>query len=379
MSSVKGAVETCPVGMGCRRRSCFRGVRALIVALLVALAGCASSDRPAVVVSDSTWRRVDGDIARASHAATGQATGYAHGAMADWKGLVYQRTEADFIPWFSSYWTRQWLTMKVTWYRLNAGGERDPTVNRLAAYLQEKYHDRVLEPVAEEIDPDAVMQRAMKHYVQHLAYRLQGIPPRYGVPLEQFDQHLKSIPAIALGPVHSASLYQMVHADPFEELPAYKALVERIRNAPGGSALWSADAGISSIAKRTSETLEAELATSSAASVAGAVVGRVAGSVLSLGVAAFNAIARENERPEIEAQLRHNLSVALEQEWLDMLRNPDSGVLAGVYYLSGQIEEGLPASSTRPIRFESPQLGVRFIHGGENAYDAPGDYWDADR
>src|SRR3989338_5014222 len=149
MSSVKGAAETCPTWMGCRCQSCFRGVRALILALLVALAGCASSDRPPIVVPDSTWRRVDGDIVNASHAATGQATDYAHDAMTAWKALVYQRTDTDFIPWFSSYWTRQWLTMKVTWYRLNAGGEREPTVNRLAAYLQEKYQDRVLEPVAE--------------------------------------------------------------------------------------------------------------------------------------------------------------------------------------------------------------------------------------
>ncbi|HLD65777.1 MAG TPA: hypothetical protein VJA19_07025 [Pseudomonas sp.] len=379
MSSVKGAAETCPTWMGCRCQSCFRGVRALILALLVALAGCASSDRPPIVVPDSTWRRVDGDIVNASHAATGQATDYAHDAMTAWKALVYQRTDTDFIPWFSSYWTRQWLTMKVTWYRLNAGGEREPTVNRLAAYLQEKYQDRVLEPVAEQIDPDVLMQQAMTRYVQHLDAQLQGIPLRYGVPLEQFDQHLKGIPAIALGPAHSASLYQIVHADPFDELPAYAALVERIRNTPDGSALWSSHAGISSMAKRTSETLEAELATSSAASVAGAVVGRVAGSVLSLGVAAFNAIARENERAQVEAQLRHNLSAALEQEWLAMLRNPDSGVLAGVYHLAGQIEGRLAAGGTRPITFESPQPGVRFIHGGKNAYDAPGDYWDADQ
>jgi len=180
-------------------------LRSLIVALMVALAGCATPDRapdltPPVLISESTWRQVDRDIVAASLAATGPVENYARGSMESWKGLVYQRTDADFIPWFTSYWTQQWLSMKVAWYKLSAGKETDPTVDRLATYLQEEYHNHVLDPVAKEIDPEVVMKQATKLYVQLLGERLQGIPQRYGVPLDQFDRRLQDIPAIALAP-----------------------------------------------------------------------------------------------------------------------------------------------------------------------------------
>ncbi|MGH8435046.1 MAG: hypothetical protein ACRERX_11295 [Pseudomonas sp.] len=330
-------------------------LRSLIVALMVAVAGCATSERaPPVLISESTWRQVDRDIVTASQAATGEAKNYARDSMESWRGLVYQRTDADFIPWFFSYWTQQWLSIKVGWYKLSAGGEKDPTVNRLAIYLQEQYYDRVLEPDAKEIDPDVIMEQTTIFYVQLLGEQLQVIPPRYGVPLDQFDRRLKDIPAIAMAPpaAHSASLYEVLHADPIAKLPAYVALADRIRSASGGAGAGLSGSGLSSVAQRTSEKLADELVTSGAASIVSAVLPRVAGMVISLGVAGFTAIARESERPEVEVQLRENLSADFDEEWLDLMHNPDTGVLAGVYHLSGQIEGSLVNTVTLPVKFE---------------------------
>ena len=323
-------------------------LRVLIVAGLLALAGCASD--PPVQIAASTWRQVDRDIAAASRTASEQARAHALQAMQRWMDLVYRQTDDVFIPWFSSYWTQQWLSVKVSWYKLSAEGEKDPTVSRLALYLQEQYQDRVLEPVAEETSPEQIMQHATGLYVRQLDQRLQAIGPRHGVPQEQFDQRLKDIPAIALAP--GASLYQLVHADPLERLPAYKALIKRIRTSPGGLGDWSTDPGISSVAQRTSERLVDDLATRGGASAVSALVGGAAGAAISLGVAAFTAAARENERPETEAQLRKNLNAAFDEEWLELMRSPDRGVLAGVHHLSGQIEGGLVWST--PIRFAPP-------------------------
>lgn len=322
-------------------------LRILLVAGLVALAGCASD--PPVQVSASTWRRVDGDIATASRTAAEQAREHALLSMERWMDLVYRQTDDEFIPWFSSYWTQQWLSMKVSWYKLSADGDKDPTVSRLALYLQEQYQERVLEPVAEEEEPKQIMERSTRLYIQELEQQLSGIPRRHEVPAEQFDQRLKAIPAITLAP--GASLYEVVHADPLNRLPAYVALIERIRASPGGLGDWSADPGISSVAQRTSERLVNELATSGAASAVGAMVGRVAGTTLSLGVSLFTAVARANERPETEAQLRENLKAAFDEEWLELMRNTERGVLAGVYHLSGQIEGGLAV----PFRYEPPR------------------------
>lgn len=330
-----------------------------VALLMVMLAGCASRDHPPrqpppVVVSESTWRKVDSDIVAASKEATRQTTNYARDVMLEWMGLVYQRTDTAFIPWFSGYWTQQWLTMKVGWYRLNAGQEQDPVVDRLAIYLQEQYHGRVLEPVARQIDPDRVMEKAMKFYIWLLGELLRKIPPRYGVPQDQFERRLKGIPAIALGPppAHVASVHQIIHSEPIDQLPAYGALVARIRTTSGSARAWRSDADISPVVRRTSKRLMTELATRSASSVVSMAVGRAVGSVLSLGVAGISAMMREDERPEMEALLRKSLNAAFKEKWADLMWDPDTGVLAGVYYLSGQIEENLARKRRLSIQFE---------------------------
>lgn len=318
----------------------------LLVAWLVTLGGCASD--PPVQVSASTWRQVDRDIARASQGAAEEAREHALLSMQYWMARVYRQTDDAFIPWFSGYWTQQWLSMKVSWYKLGAAGDQDPTVSRLALYLQEQYQERVLEPVAEKDDPDQIMERSTRLYVQELDRRLEAMAQRHGVPQEQFDQRLQALPAITQPP--GASLYELLQAEPLRRLPAYAALIEHVRTAPGGLADWSTDPGMASVAQRTSERLVDELTTSSAASAVGALLGRMAGTSLSLGVAIFTAIARENERPQTEAQLRQNLKVAFDAEWQELMRNTDRGVLAGVHQLSWQIESGLAV----PFRYEPP-------------------------
>lgn len=320
-------------------------LRVVLVAVLVALAGCASD--PPVQISERTWRQVDSDIATVSRAASAQARANSLAAMQRWRELVYRRTDTAFIPWFSSYWTQQWLGLKVSWYKLGSGGEKDQTVSRLALYLQEQYQEQVLEPVAEDIDPERILLHATEHYVRQLGQHLPTIALRHGVPAEQFDRHLKTIPAIGLAP--GASLYQVVHAESLERLPAYGALIERIRRTPGGAGDWSTNPGISAVAQRTSERLVNDMATSGAASAVSSMVGRVAGAAISLGVAAFSAMARVSDRPDAEAQLRHNLGAAFDEEWLELVHDPGRGVMAGVHHLSGHIErDAAGAALTAP-------------------------------
>jgi hypothetical protein len=341
-------------------------LRSLIVALMVALAGCATPpgrppDRtPPVDVSQSTWWQVDSDIGAASSAAKESARKYARGPMENWRSLVHKYTEADFIPWFTGYWTQQWLAIKVAWYKLSAEDGTDPTVKRLAAYLQEQYRDRVLSPVAKEIDPDVVSEQATKLYVQLLSKQLQGIPQRYGVPPDQFDRRIKDIPAIALtsDPAHSASLYQIVHADSIAKLPAYVALSAQIRKDAGGTAGGPSDARISPVAKRASEKLEAKLAASGGASVASAVVKGVAGTLISLGAAGFSAIVHENDRPNMEAQLRETLDPEVDAMWLNLMEDSATGVMAGVYYMSAQIEGSLTKTLTQPVKVVPVPQGI---------------------
>lgn len=370
------------------RRSILPGLGCLTAILLLALAGCASKPRPApppppeVVVSASTWRQVDRDIFAASQNAAEEATDYARERMNRWRTLVYQRTETEFIPWFSSYWTRQWMGMKVTWYQLNADGEKDAVVNRLALYLREQYQERVLDPVAKEINPDWIMAQTTLLYVRQLRDRIQAIPPRYGVPLDQFDQRLQKIPAIRMASStdQSASLYQLVHAEPIDQQPAYLGLVGYIGTLPGRPGDWSEDPGLSSVARRTSKSLLNERNSSGVASAVAAAVGKAAGMMISLGTAGLSAMLREKERPEVETMLRKNLDTAFDQKWQDWLNNPDRGVLAGVHHLSGQVEGNLFDNVAQPAHSEptAPDIVVpegRLLRYGSSIDDSPEQTW----
>ena len=333
-------------------------LRSLIVAMMVvlALAGCATSSRapeavPAVVISPMTWRQVDQEIFAASQSATEQAKVFAHGSMDHWRTRVYQQTEENFIPWFSSYWTQEWLSMKVSWYTLSAGGEQDASAKRLAAYLLEQYHERVLAPVAVEIDPDAILGQATAFYVQILRQQLPVIAQRHGVPMAQLNGRLQKIPAIALGPppARDASLYQVLQSEPLNTLPAYAALIDKIHTAGGEKGIASTDAGMAPVAKRASQRMEAEMAPRGAAGAVAAAAGKFAGGLISLGVAGVRAIIQANDRPDSEALIRSSLGGSFDKSWTKLVQNPTTGVMAGTLYLAGNVEGHLASSVEPPV------------------------------
>lgn len=335
-------------------------LRIPVVLLLIALAGCATPERipepatprPAPVeIPETTWLQVDSDIGAASLAAAGPARHFARVRMERWRQLVASRVEADFIPWFSGYWTQQWLSARVAWYKLSASEEKEAVVTRLATYLQVEFRDRVLAPVAVEVDPEAVRLQATQYYVQALRTELQPIVLRYNLSPEQFDRRLKAIPAIELAPpaAHNASLYQLVHAGKPDSLPAYAALLEQGHQAAVEAGAGLSTTRISPVALRVSEKLLERLAISGGASAVSALVGGIAGSVITLGAASVGIILHENARGPTEALLRENLAAGVEDIWHSLMEDPVSSVTGGIDYLSDQIEKCCPRTFGQPV------------------------------
>ena len=330
-------------------------LRSLIVAVLVVLAGCATPVRApvvevVVVVPDSTWHQVDREIVEASQSATEQTRIYSRGAMDYWRTRVYQLTEENFIPWFSSYWTQEWLSMKVSWYTISAKGEQDASAKRLAEYLLEQYQQRVLAPVAVEIDPDAILGLATAFYVDILQEELQKISKHHGIPMAQLNGRIQKIPAIALGPpsARNASLYQIVHTAPLNSLPAYAALIDKIHKAGGDKGVGSTDTAMAPVAKRASQRMEAEMAPRGAASAVAAAAGKLAGGLITVGVAGIRALIQAADRPDSEALIRSSLGNTFDKAWLKLVQNPTTGVMAGTLYMAGQIEGNLAATAAPP-------------------------------
>jgi len=348
-------------------------LRSLIVAVLLVLAGCATPERAPVVVvpvfvSPSTWEQVDREIVAASQSATEQTKIYTHGAMDYWRTRVYQLTEENFIPWFSSYWTQEWLSMKVSWYTISAKGEQDTSAKRLAAYLLEQYQERVLAPVAVEIDPDAILSLAMAFYVDILKEELQRISQRHGVPMAQLNGRIQKVPAIALGPppARNASLYQVMRTEPLNTLPAYAALIDKVHKAGGDKGVDSTETAMAPVAKRASQRMEAEMAPRGAASAVAAAAGKLAGGLITVGVAGIRALIQAYDRPDSEALIRSSLGNTFDKAWTKLVQNPTSGVMAGTLYMAGQIEGNLRGNaepsvglSAGTVEWSAPQSTIQ--------------------
>lgn len=325
----------------------------IVLCLLLAITGCAGKRSPPppppAVLDPATWQRIDQELIEASVGAAGSANDYARRSMRVWKEQVQQRTEQDFIPWFTGYWTQQWLTMKVAWYKLDSGEGREPAEKRLALYLQEQYHDRVIEPVAEQINPEGIRDRACELYVQLLGQQLPAIIQRYHAATEAFSQRLNRIPAINLGPpsARNATLYQLLRAKSLEQQPAWLALREHLHK-QASKGPGKTDVSLSSVANNASEKLGATLAPRGIASAVASAVGKVAGAMISIAATGYGIMTHNRDQPEMVEQLRVILNVALNQEWQELMENRQSGALAGVYYLSGQVEDSLLATTPQP-------------------------------
>ncbi|MCO7526265.1 hypothetical protein NJH54_17350 [Pseudomonas asiatica] len=324
----------------------------LLLCLLLALAGCAGKPPPVppppVVLTPATWQRIDQELIEASVGAGSSANDYARRSMRVWKEQVQQRTESEFIPWFTGYWTQQWLTLKVAWYKIDSGEGREPAEKRLALYLQEQYHKRVIEPVAEQINPEGIRDRASELYLQLLGQQLPAIISRYNAPPEQFSQRLNRIPAIALGPpdARNASLYQLLRAKSLAQQPAWQAMRQHLHQ-QASKGPGKTDVGLNSVANQASEKLGATLAPRGIASAVASAVGKVAGAMISIAAAGYGVMTHDREHPQMVEQLRVILNVALNQEWQELMENRQSGAMSGVYYLSGQVEDSLLASAPR--------------------------------
>ena len=210
--------------------------------------------------------------------------------------------------------------------------------------LQAQYRERVLAPVSAEIVPDVVREQAARLYVLLLGGQLRAIPGRYGVPPDQFDRRLKEIPAITLAPppAHNASLFQIVRAEQVTALPAYVALIAGLREAARNAGYGSPDDALSPVAKQASENWPARLATFGGAERRPPQWSAVSGILISLGATGFGVIAHEKERPEMERQVRESLDAALDGLWQILMENPATGVMAGVHYLSEEIDASFP-------------------------------------
>ncbi len=330
----------------------------LLIVFVTVLAGCSHAPAPVetppeplVHVQPGTWRAIDEQIFDASVSARYESEAYARVAMDDWRLRVRQRTEDVFIPWYSSYWTQQWMATRVGWYKLQyTEGEVTPE-ERLVGYLQQQFHEQVLEPVSGFVDPRVVMEEATAGYLRDLKGRIEQLPFEYRIPVAAFNQHLESIPAIVVlaVPLQDASLYEVLQAADLSALPAYETLLAQIDAINGGVGPTASADGLDRVAGRAVTELVEPMALRGSATAAAALAGGFWGVLISAGATAWSVSEHEHDKFMMEAQLQGNLDTMLDLMWQDLVMDTRGGVTAVVQHMSTQIEQAVFQPPRAPL------------------------------
>jgi len=327
----------------------------LLLALAVVQGGCTrpparikATPAPPYRIEPALLRVLDAQILAASVFAMHESEAHARISMDEWRKRVRQRTRDVFIPWYSDYWTQQWIATRVAWYKLQySEGEAAPE-ERLASYLQEQFYTRVLEPVSGFVDPGAVMNETTDIYLREMKYRLDPLPLAYGIPVDAFNRHLDTIPAIVVPP-QEASLNAVLQAGDLSALPAYAVLLQQIAAVDDTPGPQPSPDRLYAVARSAVTRLVGSLALRGGTAAASTVVGGVWGVLISVGAGVWGVLEHDQEKPVIEAQLRKNLDAALEVMWQELVEDPQGGIAAVVHHISRQIENTLtPPLQTPP-------------------------------
>jgi len=341
-------------------------VRGLLTAMTLLLGACAQApvvpQAPAFQIPTATRHAIDERIGVASvHAQNGAVT-YARVAMEEWQGLVRRYTEDVFIPWYTSYWTQQWIGTKVAWYQLQyTEGEVTPE-ERLTAYLQEEFSGQVLQPANGHIDPADVMQESTNDYLRELRHALDQLPSEYRIPRAAFDEHLDGIPAIVLKSElpREASLLAVLEARDLRNMPAYEALLQQIAAAAGLDTEAPAGDRLTLVARRAVDKLVGSAAVRGGTAAAATIVGGLLGAAVSVGAAAWGVAEHDLDRSAMQAQLRENLDAALEIMWQGLVDDPDAGVTAPMNHIAAQIGRAVIHPVQTPLPAENREPRVLF-------------------
>jgi hypothetical protein len=321
----------------------------LLIVIITVMSGCIQpptktvAQPPPYHFQPETLRALDEGIFTASVEARHESEAYARVAMEEWLWRVRQRIDEDFIPWYSSYGIKQWMTAKVVAFKLLYTEGRATPEERLVSYLQEQFYEQVLEPVSSFVDPQTVMEDAAVNYLRELRERLDRLPSEYDVPAAAFRQHLETIPAIVVQavPPQEASLNEVLQAADLSALPAYRALLKKVAAASDVANPTPSADRLQVVANQAVTRLLDSVTLSAGTATASTLVGGYWGIAISAGSAAYAAVEHDHEKPAIEAQLRENLDAVLDLMWQELVDDPRGGITALVHSMSTQIEDAV--------------------------------------
>ena len=289
---------------------------------------------------------VDAEVAAALRHARRAAREAAEPEIEDWVNHMKLLADEDFLDWYFGYWEQQRMSLKFAWYwSLEKLFDEQPTApERITGEVQQEFANRVLRPRTSYLRLERITERAVGVYVEELSARLGVIPEKYEVRQADWDRYLEDI----------AAMTSSVEGNRQVEL-SLKAVV-----VGGGVASLAAVRNIKALGSRAMQRIGSRvgghLATKSAAGVAtrtGTRVsaragGKLLGPIIGVGIIVWDVWDHHKTEKVNRPILKRSIDEYLEEVGLQMLDDPETGVLGVIYTMESNVIESIEALERSP-------------------------------
>ncbi len=296
--------------------------------------------KPVPPIAPEKWQEIQEDLWSASCLARSEAVAYTQQAMTEWMGRVREKTDSEFIPWYTSYWAQQWIGFKVGWYKMSRDEDEPSIEEYLVEYIREEYYELVLEPVNEISNPQQITEQAAALYISLLAEQLQRLPAMHRVSVRSLRKKLEPITLVSISAngQNGMPLSLLLERNDLTGVAAYDALLTHADTVATRANSSLGKDNLQIVVDDTVARMVADLSLRAGGAAASMVLGQSLGLVFSAGISAWSISSHEQEKPEIERQLRQALDAGLKSLWQRLMEDPVLGVLLPINHMSSQIE-----------------------------------------
>lgn len=307
-------------------------------------------DRTFTVAVPVDWSEVDGEIQQVFSEARDRARMTARTRLDAWHAELMGRVESDFLPWYFGFWNQEWRDLKAAGYLAADWAGLKDAEDAMMSDFRDAFAARVMPPGETQLRMEAIAREALGVYLAHAREELPDIPKEYGVPREDWQEHLASI---------GLQLQQTATQD--EQVPTtLKGLVafgaagttavilrsgSALRRVGAAAGRWSpraaVGAGETALVGTALRGRVARTGGRQAAKTGGRVGGRILGVAALAGFLAWDVYDYRRTEAELRPKLRQRLDAYLRQVSERMLADPETGVLAPVYEVQGHVHQQL--------------------------------------
>ena len=310
-------------------------------------------DRTFTVEAPVDWAGVDAEIRKVFREAREKARTRARERLDTWHAELMDRVDREFLPWYFGFWRQQWRDLKAVGYLAADWAGAGDARTAMMDDFRDAFALRVMPPGETQMRMESIARDVLEVYLGHARGHLGRIPREYGVPRDDWQQHLAHI-GLQLTrartqdeqvPTTLKGLVTFGAAGTTALVLRGGAVLRRV----GGTALrWAPRAGAAGEAALVGGALRGRLARTGgrqALRTSGRLGGRVLGAAALVGFLAWDIADHYRTRAELQPRLRARLDAYLATMKERMLAADRAGVMAPVRQVESAVRTHLDGPS----------------------------------